>query len=434
MKYLKCLNSPACRKADIIRYLFALLCLLLPLCACCSASGASESAADPVSFSETTPGPSSDPASELASDQSVSSVDSSFSAMIISDLHFTINRDASDVIISGMRHAQEITDVIIDQVIAEGPDVFIMTGDNTNGGGPEDVAALTGKLSRVRDAGIRLVVTTGNHDFNNMTPAEYEKAWFPLIEADDRDPHSLSYTAVIGDTALLAMDDNAVEPGGAGIFSRPTMDWLREMLEKYADKHILFLSHHNVLLGKEAGDSGNYRIQNVDLAGLLQGHGVKLAVTGHFHAQIILEDAGMYEIVSGMPFGGSHLMGRLSIIDRHLTYDAAPIDFESYGAAALADELKRTDERNAGYEKDTFSAAVSESGLPEAKQQQILDLIVRFLAYYTDGTIGEHIDEIRNDPVCDEMIDILWERNYGPWMKSVLDYPPLPATHLELDF
>ena len=151
-------------------------------------------------------------------------------------------------------------------------------------------------------------------------------------------------------------------------------------------------------------------------------------------SQIILEDAGMYEIVSGMPFGGSHLMGRLSIDGSHLTYDAAPIDFEAYGAAALADELKRTDERNAGYEKDTFSAAVSESGLPEAKQQQILDLIVRFLAYYTDGTIGEHIDEIRNDPVCDEMIDILWERNYGPWMKSVLDYPPLPATHLELDF
>jgi len=400
MKHLKFLYAGLSREVHVIRRIFALFLLLTVLSFCRSTSARAEA----------------------------------FRAMVISDLHFTVNKNASDVIISGMRYAQEITDVIIEEVLAEAPDVFIMTGDNTNGGGPQDVTALIEKLSRLKDAGIRLVVTTGNHDFNNMTPAEYEKAWFQLIETDDRDPNSLSYTAVIGDTVLLAMDDNAVYPGGQGCFSRPTMDWLREMLAKYADRHILFLSHHSVLLGKDAPDAANYRIQNVDLPGLLQGHGVKLALTGHFHAQIILEDSGMYEIVSGMPFSGSHLIGRLAIENNHLIYSASPIDFETCGTGEIASAMQETDVRNAGYQKETFAAAVAESGLPEEEQQQVLDLIIRFLAYYTDGTIGEHIEEIRNDPLCRDMIDILWERNYGPWMQSVLDNPPLPATHLEFDF
>lgn len=360
--------------------------------------------------------------------------DESFHAMVISDLHFTTNKNASDVIISGMGYAEEITDIILAEVMAASPDVFIMTGDNTNGGGPDDVKALVSKLKKVKDAGIRLVITTGNHDFNNMTPEDYEKAYFGLIDADERDENSLSYVVDTGDVVLLAMDDQAVEPGGGGYFSRPTMDWLRDMLKKYRERRIILLSHHSILLGTGSSDSANYQIQNVDLAGLLEHYGVRLVITGHFHAQIILEENGMHEIVSGMPLGGSHLMGTLKIDGDHLSYRAAPIDFDAYGASDMAAILREKDVRNAELEKETFRAVVAKSGLPEATQEKILDLVVRFLTYYTDGTLGDHLEEVKNDPVCDDMIEALWDYNYGPWMKSVLDNPPLSATELEFDF
>ena len=77
---------------------------------------------------------------------------------------------------------------------------------------------------------------------------------------------------------------------------------------------------------------------------------------------------------------------------------------------------------------------VARSGLPEEVQEKILDLIVRFLTYYTEGTMAQHLAEIKNDPVCETMIEALWDYNYGPWMKSVLDNPPLPATELEFEF
>ena len=357
-----------------------------------------------------------------------------FHAMIVSDLHFTLSKSATDVIVSGMSHAEEITDIILAEVMDESPDVFIMTGDNTNGGGPDAVEALVSKLQMLRDAGIRLIITTGNHDFNNMTPEEFEKAYFGLIDADERDDHSLSYVIDAGDAVFFAMDDNAVYPGGQGFFSRPTMDWLRDMLKKYRDRKIIFLSHHNVLLGAGTEDSSNYCIQNTDLIGLLEYYGVRLVLTGHFHAQIILERNGMYEIVSGMPLSGNHLVGTLTLTGNHLTYQASPIDFDAYGASEMTASLREKDARNLELQKETFRAAVAKSGLPEATQEKILDLTVRFLTYYTEGTLSEHLEEVKDDPVCEDMIEALWDFNYGPWMKSVLDHPPLPATNLELDF
>ena len=49
-------------------------------------------------------------------------------AMIISDLHYTENKDANPAIVPGIALAEEITDVIAAQVIDMHPDVLIMTG------------------------------------------------------------------------------------------------------------------------------------------------------------------------------------------------------------------------------------------------------------------------------------------------------------------
>ena len=203
----------------------------------------------------------------------------SMRAMVISDLHYTENKDANPAIVPGIALAEEITDVIVAQVIDMHPDVLIMTGDNTNTGRAEDASGLVQRLQKIRDNGIPIILTTGNHDFNHMTAEEFEVAYFGLLNPVDRDPNSLSYTAIVKDVVFLAMDDNYLYGGAHGEFSGETLRWLSEMLEKYRDHTVIFLSHHNVLYGRERDGSGSNLIQNPELPELLTEGGVRLALT-----------------------------------------------------------------------------------------------------------------------------------------------------------
>ena len=207
----------------------------------------------------------------------------SVKAMIISDLHYTEYKEVDPVLVPGIALAGEITDTLAAEVIDRHPDVLIMTGDNTNSGYIRDVAGLIPKLRKIKENGIPIIITTGNHDFDLMDAGEFEKAYFELLEPVDRDPASLSYTAIVKDVVFLAMDDNAAESGVGGEFSPETMRWISEMLAKYSGRPIIFLSHHNVLYGYGEEGSSSHLINNPELPKLLSDGGVKLALTGHMH-------------------------------------------------------------------------------------------------------------------------------------------------------
>ena len=251
----------------------------------------------------------------------------SVKAMIISDLHYTEYKEVDPVLVPGIALAGEITDTLAAEVIDRHPDVLIMTGDNTNSGYIRDVAGLVPKLRKIKENGIPIIITTGNHDFDLMDAGEFEKAYFELLEPVDRDPASLSYTAIVKDVVFLAMDDNAAESGVGGEFSPETMRWISEMLAKYSGRPIIFLSHHNVLYGYGEEGSSSHLINNPELPKLLSDGGVKLALTGHMHFPYITQMDGLWEILSGMPFSGKHLLGNLAVGENRLVYYAEPIDF-----------------------------------------------------------------------------------------------------------
>ena len=272
-----------------------------------------------------------------------------FRAIVASDLHYTSSEHAVDVIVSGMAFADEITDALVEEVIAEAPDVFIMTGDNTNSGARADALILVEKLSRIREAGIDVVITTGNHDMWVKDPTVFEDCYWPLFTPDERDEASSSYVQVVNGVALFAMDDNAVTMGAEGKFSQNTMAWLQEMLEKYSPQYpIVFLSHHNVLVGLGQEQTESYRIQNDELPGLLKEYGVHLILTGHLHSQMLEEWDGLYEVVNAMPFGGEHAIGRLEIT-------LEPDEGDSVGP-----DHDGTDDESTGSEGSDSGAAGSE--------------------------------------------------------------------------
>lgn len=355
----------------------------------------------------------------------------SMKAFVISDLHYTENKEADGSVVPGIAMAEEITDALLAQVLEEKPDVFIMTGDNTDSGYDADVSGLVQKLRKVRDAGIPIILTTGNHDFDCMDAAAFEEMYFDLLTPADRDPASLSYTAVIKDVVFLAMDDNAVDPGGPGAFRPETMRWLGEMLEKYGDRTVIFLSHHNVLYGQGEEGAETHLIQNPSLSDVLRGGGVRLALSGHMHFQYILERDGLYEILSGMPFSGNHPIGRLAVGKDRIVYLSEPFRSSLLGSAA-ADRLQALDEESAAYSEQMFGAILDREKVVGYEYNQIMKLIGRVMGCFREGTIAEHAAEIRQETYYKRMIEVLWNYNYGPWMQSVLEGTKMSAVHLEV--
>ncbi len=354
------------------------------------------------------------------------------SVIVTSDLHFTLSDKISNLIVPEIVYADELTDAFFAEVIDLHPDVFIMTGDNTNGGNPDDSRQLASRLAKIRDAGIRLIITTGNHDLNNSTADEFAQCYYGLVETEERDASSLSYVSVAGNTAFFAMDDNTADPGGVGTFTEETLTWLEKMLEKYAAYHIVFLSHHNVLTGKGAFDSSSYRIQCEELAPMLEEHGVRLILTGHLHAQMMTQENGTYEIISAMPYGAGHMYGALQLSSDGLSYQLRHFDVARYGGEELAEKGDRAEAESLARQEKAYADYLAKKGYSAEQQEAIPDLLMQFLGWFTCGEIASHEQEILGNPFYGDMVEALWDGNYGPWIVSVMEHIPMDATGLEL--
>jgi len=352
-------------------------------------------------------------------------------ALIISDIHYTERESADYLNVPGIALSGELTDAIVQEVIVKKPDVFIVTGDNTNSGSSGDVSGLVSRLKKIKDAGIPLVITTGNHDFDLMDEKAYEEAYFGLLDPVDRDPASLSYTFISKDVVLLAMDDKALTRGAQSEFSPETMSWLLEMLEKYKGKRIVFLSHHNVLYNSSGKETATNIIHNDDLAETLVKGGVRLCITGHMHSQYILEKDGLWEVLSGMPFAGKHLMGNLAVGKDRILYYAEPLDFAAYGSEAEK-KLRPLEEERAEYMDKVFSELLDSEGLKGQKKDGVKELIFRFFSFYEEGTLADHRPEIMADPYYKAMLDALWDHNYGSWMKEMAENTKYSGRQLEI--
>lgn len=351
-------------------------------------------------------------------------------AVIVSDLHYTAGK-ASGQIIPAMTHIDELTQAMIREVIALKPDVLILTGDNTNSGRPADAEQLCTYLQEAADAGIRVMVLPGNHDYDHADRTALKELYGAFMQGDAADPHSLSYEVRLGGYALLAMDDCTDTSASFGTFSAGTMDWLQQRLKAAAadSLQVIFLSHHNVIPGPD-GTPGS--ITNPDLSALLQRYPVALCLSGHQHSQVILQHRQLYEIISGMPAMAPHLYGRLVLEDHHITYDAVPLDLHTYGSAELADTIQALDAQADSQLQEALEAMLKEQQVSQKEQEIFLSLLKDYFAWYGDGQIAEHGDAFRS-PEWKRLLTVLDQTNYGPWIRAVISRPPLPSRHLELD-
>ena len=355
-------------------------------------------------------------------------------AVVVSDLHYTREMHEGGSLAAGAYFAAAITDTLAAEVISLHPDVFIMTGDNTNNGREEDARSLVSKMQRIKDAGIQVILVPGNHDFNHADMEAYAEIYGPLADPSEEDPASLSYAVVMDDYLFLAMDDSSLTLGGYGQLREETVAWLLDMLSSHPDKHAVFLSHHNVLAGGGSEGARSYQIQNPELKGMLEEAGVSLILSGHLHSGMILQEGEIFEIVSPMLFSGKHVLGLLTLDEDGASYETRPMDLARFGDEGLAEALEETEQQGAQRTTLVMERILEEEEVPEADRPGILDLISRFFASYEAGTMGDDAASIRDDPYYGAMLEALWERNYGPWMKSAVEDDPRNADQLTLEW
>jgi 3',5'-cyclic AMP phosphodiesterase CpdA len=212
--------------------------------------------------------------------------------------------------------SEEVLRELARRIEAERPDFVLVTGDLTKDGERRNHELFVSILGGLAAEGIPSFVLPGNHDIDNphagafppqgrprsvatATAAEFTSIYddFGYRAAFSRDPASLSYAAEpVPGLVLVALDSAQYEenlahnrPTTGGMLRPGTLAWLEGILRDSAaaGKTVFAAEHHPVM---EHFDGMKLAYSEFVVAGsdrldrLLASYGVRLVLTGHFHA------------------------------------------------------------------------------------------------------------------------------------------------------
>ena len=218
----------------------------------------------------------------------------------------------------------------IDAVVAQQPDILLVSGDLTKDGEYVSHIAVSNLLARMAASGTKVFVIPGNHDVNNanalsfngsittpvpnVTPNQFSSIYAPFgyNQAIAKDPNSLAYVAEPAPGLwLLCMDSCQYSPGQdptEGSFTPQRLSWITNelALARANGKVVIGMMHHG-LMEHFPGQKTlfpEYVVDNYQtLAPLFASYGVKVVFTGHFHAQDVVQGTfngnTIYDIETG---------------------------------------------------------------------------------------------------------------------------------------
>ena len=283
---------------------------------------------------------------------------SGFRAVIASDLHY-IAPELTDggpgyqqILKNGdskfMPYVEEITDAFLDEVLADPPDVVLLTGDLTFNGAEISHRRLAGKLQRLEDAGIPVLVLPGNHDVYNENAALYRGGSFERVpfadsesfaeiyrdfgpgEALSADSDSLSYVWQLNEQVWIMMLDENTAHDFCGLSDR-SFQWIEAQLQKAREegRFVLVAGHQNVF--QHSIFRGGYVIQGAQrLQELLRRYGVPLCLSGHLHTQHVLSEDGLTEIATSALCSYPCQYAVLTAEDGRLRYGTRRLDLAAW--------------------------------------------------------------------------------------------------------
>ena len=312
----------------------------------------------------------------------------------LSDIHYMdpslliANGAAFQTYLAGDRkllaESSAIDKAAMDAVVAQQPDLLLVSGDLTKDGEYVSHIAMSNLLARVAASGTLVYVIPGNHDVNNtnamayngaskspvpnITPAQFSSIYAPFgyntAKTVARDPNSLAYVVEpFTGLWLLCMDSCQYTPGldpTEGSFTPQRLSWITNQLAlaQANGKVVVGMMHHG-LMEHFTGQKTlfpQYVVDNYQtLAPLFASYGMKVVFTGHFHAQDIAQGTfggnTIYDIETGStvtypcPYRLMDLSpaGQLAITTRRISavnynLGGAP-DFQTYAYTYLTNGM-----------------------------------------------------------------------------------------------
>ncbi|MEG1857393.1 MAG: metallophosphoesterase [Pseudoflavonifractor sp.] len=323
-------------------------------------------------------------------------------------------------------YLDESIDALLSQTETAQPAALILCGDLTNGGREEEHRALVQRLEEVRQAGLPIFVTMGNHDMDRgLDPGLLKEIYadFGYRTAISTDTDSMSYLAPLSDRIwLLSLDCNVYgekESSLAGVISAETLTWVGDCLARAQKTGALVLpfSHHNLLVHNMNNEGGPYNIAGGDaLAELLLDYGVPVYLSGHRHNSFLVPkqrgDRQLTELVSDMPGAYPHRYTALTLQpDSTIDYAVPALNMKNRGLSQAATLEKL---------RDTARNTVKQFNITDIQREAMERYFVDFYAAFQARRLWQEGAALRADPTLE-----LWRTQnnvYARWIPWVLEH------------
>lgn len=372
-----------------------------------------------------------------------------------------------------LQHGWEILDAFIEDMLADPPDLIIMSGDLTLNGEWKSHMELAQKLGRLKAAGIQVLVIPGNHDINNpearsfskdgadrtetITAGEFAEIYadFGYEAADSKDSASLSYVYELDDYyRIMMLDSCQYEPENqiGGMIKDGTYDWMEEQLEEAWEQgaQVITVSHHN--LHDQSGVSrefyDNCTIEhNEELVQVLSDWQVRLHLSGHLHLQHYMEDSGIYEIVTGSLVMAPCQYGELKIMeDGTYAYTGKKVDVDGWAARHVYKNRELADFTQFSenfLRKVTYKHAVEDLRshtlnrdlfLGDDRISEMASFYAELCVYYYSGRMYEIADEMKKQKEYEYWNQVDYVSELSDFLQNILNDEAKDYSHLEIPY
>jgi 3',5'-cyclic AMP phosphodiesterase CpdA len=212
-----------------------------------------------------------------------------------------------------LKFSTEILLATVYKIIAQRPDLVLISGDLTKDGERISHETVSRILNLLTFHGIKVLVTVGNHDVNNPEALRYfnnktfpvptvQANRIPVIYANfgfnnaiSKDPNSLSYVnEPVKGLWIITIDANKYDKNTTtnvvgGEIKLQTMTWVKEQLAKAQSKGkaVIGMMHHGLIshyAAQNQVDPGYVVDDSESSANELIDAGMKIIFTGHYHA------------------------------------------------------------------------------------------------------------------------------------------------------
>ena len=335
-----------------------------------------------------------------------------------------------------MEYCEEVTDALVEQVIAQQPDALILTGDLTFNGARLSHTALAEKLRQIEDGGVPVLVIPGNHDLKNRLAASFQGEGYELVdsvnarefaeiykdfglgEAIARDDASLSYVAEVTRSLwVLMLDVNAF---GAGSIDAETLRWVEQQLQAAQEQgvHMIAASHQNLLVHNDMFVYGYVIGNRFKLQALYDDYGVLCNLSGHIHMQHTTRSAsGLPEMVTSSLMVWPNQYGVLTLEGKSAEYHTASV---------AADQPELADATHAFFWDNAYGQAMSSLG------EEADEALGRFFADANTAYFAGRLDQL---PWDEEQV-AAWQTSgarFASYFETIAD-DRLDHTVLTFDF